>query len=66
MKKLNKSVITGDDLVQAFGDGFFDLPHDERADMLTRKMLGQHVKRVTKEDARRHNESKTVHNGTES
>lgn len=60
-KQARQAKITGDDLEQAFGDGYFDLPEYQRFIMLTRRLLGQHVEKVSKEDARRLDESKDIH-----
>lgn len=61
-KKQTGGVITGEDLEEAFGDGFWDLPMDERAEMLIKKMLGQNVEKVRKEDAGRRGQSQDVRN----
>lgn len=66
MKNKTVPIITSADFEEAFGEGFFDLPHEDRFDKVIRKMLGQDVEKVTREDARRHNEGQTVHNRTES
>jgi hypothetical protein len=44
----------------AFGDGFWDLPVDQRAEMLIKKMLGQNVEKVSKNDARRHQKGEGI------
>lgn len=36
----------------AFGDGYWDLPEYERFEMVVKKMLGQDVPRVTREEAK--------------
>lgn len=36
----------------AFGDGYWDLPEYDRFEMTVRKMLGQDVPKVTKEEAK--------------
>lgn len=46
---------------QAFGDGYWELPIADRAEMLIKKMLGRPVEKVTIEDARKR-QRKEIHN----
>lgn len=66
MARQKDVALNGVFMEKCFGEGFYDLPEDVRFEMGLKRLLGQHVEKVTKEDARRYNEGQAVHNGTKS
>lgn len=58
--------IPPEEFEQAFGDGYWDLAEHQRFEMLVKRMLGQPVEKVTKEDARKRRQSEDVCGGAES
>jgi hypothetical protein len=62
MAKQKDVALDGAFMEECFGDGFFDLPEDVRFDMALKRLLGQEVQKVTKNDARRYNQDQDLHN----
>lgn len=54
--------IPAEEFEKAFGDGFWELPIEERFEMVIKKMMFIPVEKVTIEDAHRRRQGKEIHN----